>query len=48
MHNYDIITTVICLSVPFCLKYDNVEDQNIINLLEKIGDDLIKTFLTTE
>jgi DNA-directed RNA polymerase len=48
MSNCDIMSTIITLAIPFSLKYGMVEDQNFVNLVEKIGNDLIKTFLTTE
>jgi len=44
----DIISIVISNVVPHCIKYANLNKQNIASLYEKIGKDIIKIFYNKE
>jgi hypothetical protein len=48
MSNPDIISIVLCNVIPFCIKYENVLDQNIVGLYEKIGKEIERVFYISE
>ena len=46
--NSDIISIVLSNVIPYCFKFDNLNNQNIVSLVEKIGKDIIKNFYKNE
>ena len=39
-----IISIVLCNIIPNCFKYDNIDNQDLVSLYEKIGKDIINCF----
>jgi hypothetical protein len=48
MSNPDIISIVLSNVIPFCIKYENILDQNVVGLFEKIGKEIEKMFYRIE
>jgi hypothetical protein len=48
MNNSDIISIVLSNVIPHCVKYNNIHNQNIASLYEKIGIELTKNFYKNE
>ena len=46
--NHDIISIVISNVLPTCIKYDNINNINVVSLVGKIGNEISKTFFTNE
>jgi len=44
MNNADIIAIVLSNAIPFCKKFEKVENQNTATLVEKIGKDILNIF----
>jgi hypothetical protein len=48
MSNPDIVSIVLSIVIPFCIKFDNILDQNIVGLFEKVGKEIEKVFYRCE
>jgi hypothetical protein len=46
--NGDIISILLCYVIPYCIKFDNINNQNIVSLVEKIGKEIEKIYYKVE
>ena len=47
-NNWDIISIVLSSVIPYCIKYDSVNNFNVVTLVGKIGKEISNNFYKNE